>query len=87
MPVGKAGVKRRDPFLRLAEAGERDARVVYLSYRAPEHEAGPEKQFDFSQATLADRWQAGSLDMAEALRLAKERGRSDAGLSIRWVRR
>jgi NTE family protein len=41
--------------------------VVYLSYRPCEHEAGPEKTFDMSRATLSDRWNAGMLDMEHAL--------------------
>jgi NTE family protein len=42
--------------------------VVHLSYRAPGHEAGPEKPFDFSRATLGERWKAGYGDMVRALR-------------------
>lgn len=42
--------------------------VLYLAYRAPPHEAGPERPFDFSRHMIDDRWQAGRLDMAEALR-------------------
>jgi NTE family protein len=42
--------------------------IFYLSYRAPPEEAGPEKPFDLSRATIESRWQAGMLDMQEALR-------------------
>jgi NTE family protein len=80
---------RQDPDIAaiLDEASEGNALVVYLSYRAPEHEAGPEKAFDFSQATLADRWAAGSRDMAEAVRLAADRRQHSVGLTVRMVRR
>jgi len=43
------------------------APIVYLSYRPSEHEAGPEKTFDLSRATISDRWKAGMLDMKHAL--------------------
>jgi NTE family protein len=43
------------------------APIVYLSYRPSEHEAGPEKTFDLSRATMSDRWKAGMLDMEHAL--------------------
>ena len=45
--------------------------LFHLAYCAATDEAGPEKPFDFSRATLADRWAAGSRDMAEAVRLAE----------------
>jgi NTE family protein len=62
--------------------------LVHLSYRAPAHEAGPEKPFDFSRANLADRWQAGALDMAEAIRVASgEDARPQAGISVHPIRR
>ena len=79
---------RRDPELDplLEEASERRATLLHLGYRPPQHEAGPEKPFDFSRATLEDRWQAGFLDMEEAVRLAAD-GNSGPGLKIREVRR
>jgi len=54
----------------LAEAGSgaRTAILVSLGYRAALDEAGPGKVFDFSPATLTDRWQAGTRAMREALR-------------------
>ena len=55
----------------LAEAGEGGVQattVVCLGYRAGVDEAGPGKVFDFSRATLADRWEAGACGMREALR-------------------
>lgn len=41
--------------------------VLWLSYRAPRHEAGPERPFDFSSSTLADRRAAGARDTRAAL--------------------
>jgi NTE family protein len=41
--------------------------IFYLSYRAPPEEAGSEKPFDLSAATLTSRWEAGALDMTAAL--------------------
>jgi NTE family protein len=79
----------QDPALLpiIAEASEQRATLLYLSYRAPKHEAGPEKPFDFSQASIEDRWEAGYLDMAEAIRLATEEGRPVSGIAVREVRR
>lgn len=49
-----------------------EATVALLNYHAAEDEAGAGKAFDFSRATLADRWAAGERGMAEALeRLAR----------------
>jgi NTE family protein len=38
-------------------------KVILLSYRPGLEEPGPEKSFELSAATLAQRWQAGALDM------------------------
>jgi NTE family protein len=80
---------RNDPKIApiLAEATQRSVTLFHLSYRAAPHEAGPEKPFDFSRATLADRWEAGSLDMEEAIRLAAEMPRPQAGIAIRRIQR
>jgi NTE family protein len=63
---------RDDPevasILAEAEARARPATVLRLAYRAAPDEAGPGKPFDFSPATLADRWRAGARGMREALR-------------------
>jgi NTE family protein len=53
----------------LAEARAHAPTVLYLSYRAGADEAGPEKVFDFSRATLTERWEAGACDMQAALRI------------------
>jgi NTE family protein len=42
--------------------------VLSLGYQAGTDETGPMKAFDFSTATIADRWQRGSRDMQIALR-------------------
>ena len=49
-----------------------EATMVLLNYHAAPDEAGAGKIFDFSRATLADRWVAGERGMEEALdRLAR----------------
>lgn len=40
--------------------------VYLLSYRPGREEAGPEKSFDLSRSAMAQRWQAGVLDMEQA---------------------
>lgn len=72
--------RRRHPELvaAAAEARSAGATVLHLAYRAGPQEARPEKQFDFSAATLADRWAAGEGDMQQALdqlEIAAEDGR------------
>ena len=42
-------------------------RVLHLAYRAPVEEGGPEKPFNFSRATLTERWAAGARDMEVAI--------------------
>ncbi|MCB4824100.1 patatin-like phospholipase family protein [Roseicella aerolata] len=59
--------------LREAAEGAHAATVVMLGYRAGLDEAGLGKAFDFSPATLRDRWRAGEARMREAL------GRLEAG--------
>jgi NTE family protein len=56
--------------------------VLHLGYHAPAHEAGPEKAFDFSRASLEHRWNAGAADMAEAVRVATDARPYNNGLSI-----
>ena len=46
----------------------------YLSYRAGLDEAGPAKVFDFSRATLADRWRAGEDAMRAVLQTLQPTG-------------
>ncbi len=51
----------------LAQARAEPATITYISYRAGLDEAGLGKPFDFSSATIADRWQAGRQQMQQAL--------------------
>jgi NTE family protein len=67
------------------EGGRGTVKLIHLSHRAPPHEAGPAKPFDFSRASLAERWQAGYLDMEEAVRLtssAAPRARGERGVRL-----
>jgi len=50
-----------------AEGSSAATRVTLLSYRPGLEEAGPEKSFDLSATSLAQRWNAGLLDMQQAL--------------------
>jgi NTE family protein len=59
---------------------EREDLVCLLSYRPGPEEAGPEKSFDLSATAMAQRWQAGLLDMQHAATIAPGR---DAICSIR----
>jgi NTE family protein len=60
---------RRTPEIAtiLSEGGLAPAEIVYVSYRASLDEAGLGKPFDFSTATIADRWHAGKQQMQFAL--------------------
>jgi NTE family protein len=61
---------REEPLVAalLAEAGDAPpATLLWLDYHAGRDEAGPGKVFDFSHATLADRWKAGEEAMEAAL--------------------
>ena len=51
----------------LSEGRSHSAEIVYLGYRAGLDEAGLGKIFDFSCATIKDRWQAGKQRMQAAL--------------------
>jgi hypothetical protein len=42
-------------------------RIILLSYRPGAEEPGPEKSFELSSAALAQRWNAGALDMDYAM--------------------
>jgi NTE family protein len=59
---------RNDPEIASAAAqGQVRAATVLHLKRASADEIGPGKPFDFSYATLADRWEAGTRDMRTAL--------------------
>jgi len=47
-------------------------RIMVLSYRPGLEEPGPEKSFEFSGSALAQRWNAGALDMAHAEQFQQE---------------
>jgi NTE family protein len=72
----------------LGQRPYRRVRMLHLAYRPPAHEAGPQKPFDFTRATLSERWRAGYADMAEAIRLAsgtaanETRGERGVALSV-----
>jgi NTE family protein len=54
-------------------SGRPKVTLLHLAYRAPAHEAGPEKPFDYSRQALAERWAAGFGDMEYAIALAAGR--------------
>jgi NTE family protein len=58
--------------LERAPANRRAVKILHLSYRPPSTEVPAQKHFDFSGAALEQRWQAGRLDMEEAIGLASE---------------
>lgn len=63
---------RNDPEIGaiLSEGRPHPTDIVYLGYRAGLDEAGLGKVFDFSRATIDDRWQAGRQRMQVALQAA-----------------
>lgn len=60
--------------------------LLQLTYRPSAHE-GPAKAFDFSRASLVERWRAGALDMARALEIVAEiaNGPRRPGLTVHKV--
>jgi NTE family protein len=80
---------RMDPELTsvLLEGVRHRTTLLHLSYCAPVHEAGPEKAFDFSRTTLADRWESGFLDMVEAVGIASDMTEPRNGFSIHRIHR
>jgi NTE family protein len=77
---------------RALEAGCGDARpgvdLFHLSYRALDHDAGPEKTYDFSSATLGDRMREGQHDallLLERLALCDSAG--DSNMRLHRIRR
>jgi NTE family protein len=58
-------------------------KIVLLSYRANSGEPGPEKSFDFSDSALAERWQAGHLDMEAAHRPAAQENDEEPIIIVR----
>lgn len=74
----------REPFR--AEARRGPVTVLHLSHRSSPAEAGLDKQFDFSRATLRERRDAGAADMARALVLL-DASRPARGFALHRVRR
>jgi NTE family protein len=85
--AGRAPELSGDPTLAsiMPKAAIPAVTLLHLSYVPPGHEAGPEKPFDFSRPTLADRWSAGTSDMAEAIRVGLRAGPPPSGISIHHV--
>jgi NTE family protein len=67
---GNQTVRRLEACLEAGRIGP----TIYLSYRPSGEEAGPEKTFDLSRATIAGRWTAGADDMRYALQQLPEDG-------------
>lgn len=80
--------RQLEAALKPGETGGRGTDLVHLCYRPLPHDAGSEKQYDFSSETIADRWQYGHADGRLALEriraLAKETGRGP-GLRVHRV--
>ncbi len=80
---------RQDPKIAavLAEAAQPPAAVLYMGQRAGLDEAGPGKIFDYSEATLKDRWERGAQHMRKALATLDSIGKEalPPGLSVHEV--
>jgi NTE family protein len=59
--------------------------VLRIGYRAPPDEAGVGKLFDFSRATVADRWKAGERSLETALGKLEEAEPPGPGLTLHEV--
>lgn len=59
--------------------------LLYLSLKARPDEAGAERQYDFSRATLAERHRAGVADGAAAMALLDVMPQNEAGLHIHYL--
>jgi NTE family protein len=78
------GLRDRPDFAALlAEGRRRQTEMHYLSYRAGLDEAGPAKVFDFSRATLADRWRAGEDAMRAVMQILGPAGQGQEAVSVR----
>jgi NTE family protein len=80
---------RDDPSLApfLSKAGARAAAVFVLGYRAAPDEAGAAKGFDYTAATLSDRWEGGAAHARAALRAmgALPKGALPPGVAVHEV--
>jgi NTE family protein len=79
--------ERREEITATLARRPRIRALMYLSYRAVPQEAGPEKMFDLSSATVRDRWQSGELDMREAIRELATLPGNARGCEVRAIRR
>jgi len=78
----RAALRRLEREHRLRASSAR-VKVIHMAYRAPPHEAGPEKPFDYSRASLEERWNAGYCDMETAIRLSRaETACADGAVSV-----
>ena len=59
--------------------------MLCVGYRAAPDQARPGDAFDFSPATLADRWEAGARGMREALRRFEPSSGAARGLVVHEV--
>ena len=79
---------RRERALEARLGSTEATTVLHLSYRGPAHEAGQEKTYDFSPATLRYRQQSGAEDAAAALAFFTTLpSYSGPGLDIHRIRR
>ena len=78
---------RADPALAplLEGANARAARVFVLGYRGGLDEAGPGKGFDYTAATLAERWDGGAAHLRAALRMLDALLPAGPGLAVHEV--
>jgi NTE family protein len=79
-------VRERGLEHELGDGGE-GTRLFYLSYRAASEEAGPEKPYDFSARSIADRAGTGAADVRAALELLDQQHGAVQGLRVHRIRR
>jgi NTE family protein len=65
-------------------APKRNQRLLYLSYRPSDDDAGPQNSFDYSPRSVMTRWKAGEADARVAVRRLREMSRD--GLVLETVR-
>lgn len=81
-------VRRSGEVARILKQGsDRAINLLHLAYRPSANES-PLMMFDFSRASLIERWQAGAADMARALEIGAEIAGEirRPGLTVRKVR-
>ncbi len=86
LPADLAAVPELDALR--TEGRQASTTVLYLSYRPTADEAASEKQYDFSLATIEQRWRSGALDMTVALDRVREPScAQDAAFTLHRIRR